>query len=77
MPYWVKLRVGSYIEPTRFNPAINSDRWRIHGTLGFDVKLFEWTVFGVFEEGTEWRVSGALDVSSRYLGWSLSAGIWH
>jgi len=77
VPYWVKLRVGSYVEPTRFNPAINSDPWRIHGTLGFDVKLFEWTVFGVFEEGTQWRVSGALDVAARYLGWSLSAGIWH
>jgi hypothetical protein len=77
VPYWVKLRVGSYVEPTRFNPAINADRWRIHGTLGFDVKLFEWTVFGIFEEGTQWRASGALDVSSRYLGWSLSAGVWH
>jgi hypothetical protein len=77
VPRWVKFRAGSYIEPTRFSPAINDNRWRIHGTLGLDLKLFEWSVLGLFEEGTEWRVSGALDVSARYLGWGLSIGIWH
>ena len=75
VPHWVKLRAGSYFEPTRFRS--NPEAWRTHATLGFDAKLFGWSVFGLFDEHTEWRVSGALDVAERYLGWSLSAGVWH
>jgi hypothetical protein len=73
VPRWVKVRGGTYGEPSRF--ATGSDR--LHGTLGMDVKLFPWTVFGAFEEGTEWRLSAALDGARRYFGWGVSIGVWH
>jgi hypothetical protein len=69
----LKFRVGSYLEPTRF--ATSSSR--LHGTLGTDVKLFGWSVLGLFDDDTEWRISGAVDYSVRYFSWALSLGIWH
>lgn len=73
VPKWVKARIGTYGEPTRFVTSTN----RLHGTFGFDVKLLPWTVFGLFDEGTEWRLSGAVDGAPRYLGWAASIGVWH
>lgn len=69
----LKFRVGSYLEPTRFRSSSS----RLHGTLGVDVNLLPWTVFGLFPEDTEWRLSGALDYAARYLNWGVSLGIWH
>lgn len=73
VPRWVKVRGGTYGEPSRFKTGTD----RLHGTLGLDVKLFPWTVFGAFEEGTEWRLGGALDGARRYFGWGVSIGVWH
>ncbi len=73
VPAWLKLRAGTYGEPTRFAQGAP----RLHGTLGFDQKLFPWTVFGLFDDGTEWRISGALDGAQRYFGWGASLGVWH
>jgi hypothetical protein len=75
VPNWVKLRAGTYGEPTRFDTP--NARGRLHGTLGFDVKLFPWTVFGLFHESTVWRVSAALDAAERYLNTSFGVGVWH
>lgn len=72
IPHWLKVRGGSYREPTRFRRGAP----RLHGTLGFDLKLFPWTVFGLFEDGTQWRVSSALDGARHYFGWGLSLGVW-
>src|SRR6185295_10062178 len=55
MPYRLKVRAGSYIEPTRFETSHS----RVHGTVGFDLKLVPWNVFGLFDEDTEWRLSTA------------------
>jgi hypothetical protein len=79
IPHWVKLRAGSYYEPTRFQRTVlgGSASGRLHGTLGFDTKLFPWTVFGLFDDGTEWRASAAADLASGYFGWSISIGVWH
>jgi hypothetical protein len=71
--HWLKVRAGSYLEPSRFtegNP-------RIHGTTGVELKLFSSTVFGLFEQGTAWRASGVIDLAHQYSSFSLSAGIWH
>lgn len=73
VPNWLKLRAGTYGEPSRFKAGSN----RLHATLGFDLKLFPWSVFGLFDEGTQWRVGGALDAARRYFGWSASLGVWH
>jgi hypothetical protein len=73
IPSWLKVRAGTYGEPTRF-AASNA---RLHGTLGFDAKVFPWSVFGLFDQKTEWRVSGSLDAAARYLGWGVSVGVWH
>jgi hypothetical protein len=73
VPNWVKVRAGSYVEPTRSDAGL----MRVHGTLGLEAKVFPWTVFGLWEEGSEWRISGALDVAQRYLGWGISIGNWH
>jgi len=75
VPDWVKVRAGTYGEPTRFSASKAAGR--LHGTLGFDVKLFSWSVFGVFHESTSWRVGAVLDAAERYLSWGLTAGIWH
>jgi hypothetical protein len=74
VPNWLKTRGGTYLEPTRFEGAGSSSR--LHGTLGFEARLFPWTVFGLFEEGTNWRVSGVVDVAARYFGWGVSLGVW-
>ncbi len=73
VPGWLKLRAGSYGEPSRYRAGSP----RLHGTFGFDLKTFPWTVFGLFDEGTEWRVGGALDAAARYFGWSATVGVWH
>jgi hypothetical protein len=72
IPGWLQVRAGTYMEPTRFRGADA----RLHGTLGFESKLFEWTVFGLYHEGTAWRLSGAVDASRDYFGWSVGAGLW-
>ena len=74
-PNWLRLRAGSYYEPTRF-PS-NQDGGRVHGTVGFDAKVFPFDVFGLFPEGTSWRVGGSLDAARHYFGWSVAIGVWH
>ncbi|HEX4337595.1 MAG TPA: hypothetical protein VH062_16895 [Polyangiaceae bacterium] len=73
VPGWLKLRAGTYGEPTRFT----SSSARLHGTLGFDAKVFPWSAFGLFEEDTQWRITTSLDAAARYLGWGVGVGVWH
>lgn len=74
VPHWLRLRGGTYLEPSRFDS--NPKGARLHATFGFDQKLFPWEVFGTFPEKTEWRVSGAVDASRNYLGWGIAVGVW-
>jgi hypothetical protein len=73
-PHWLKVRGGTYLEPSRF--ASNPKGARLHATFGFDQKLFPWEVFGAYPAGTEWRVSGSIDASRSYLGWGVTIGVW-
>jgi hypothetical protein len=75
VPNWLRLRAGSYLEPSRF-PS-NSKGARTHATLGFDQKLFPWSAYGLFHDGTQWRAGGCLDVARDYFGWSVAIGVWH
>jgi hypothetical protein len=74
VPHWLRLRTGVYSEPTRFSIATSARR--LHATFGADVRLFPWSVFGLFRQGTSWRLSGVIDAAPRYLGWGASVGIW-
>lgn len=74
VPGWVGIRAGTYYEPTRFSTPRAAAR--LHGTVGLDARLFSWTVFGLFGEGTAWRISGAFDRAARYSGWSVAIGTW-
>lgn len=74
IPHWLRVRGGSYLEPSRF--ATNPKGARLHATFGFDQKVLPWDVFGTFPEDTEWRVSAAVDAGRSYLGWGLSIGVW-
>jgi hypothetical protein len=75
IPHRLQLRGGTYLEPTRFRG--NSFGGRHHVTMGLDLRVANWNVFGLFPEDTPWRVGGALDVARDYLGWSATLGIWH
>ena len=72
-PSWLVLRAGSYLEPTRFR---GGER-RVHGTGGFDVRVFRSSIFGLFEDDTLFRVSGAIDGARDYFGWSIGAGVFY
>jgi len=72
-PGYITLRGGSYREPTRFRRG--SARW--HGTGGLDIRIpIEWSVFGLLDDDTTFRISGAVDGAPRYFGWGVGAGIW-
>jgi hypothetical protein len=75
VPNWMRLRAGTYIEPTRFDD--NPHGSRSHWTLGIDQRLFPWEVFGLWPEGSIWRVSGSLDVAREYFSWGVAIGMWH
>lgn len=73
IPDRLVTRAGTYYEPSRFSASLA----RIHGTFGLDVKLFTWSVFGLFQDWTSWRLGGMVDGARDYFGWSISAGLWH
>jgi hypothetical protein len=73
LPERVKLRAGTYLEPTRFE---TSDM-RVHATAGIDLKLFRWSVFGAWPENYMWRLGLSGDASTRYYTFGLSVGGWY
>ncbi|HTV25277.1 MAG TPA: hypothetical protein VMG12_41570, partial [Polyangiaceae bacterium] len=66
----LKTRGGVYLEPTRFATSTP----RMHGTLGVDLRLFRWDVFGLWPDDFMWQVGGSVDVARRYLTWGVSIG---
>jgi hypothetical protein len=75
IPNWLQMRGGVYFEPTRF--ASNDEGGRTHGTLGGNLRLLPWDVFGTFPEGNWWWLGGSVDVARDYLGWGIAFGVWH
>jgi hypothetical protein len=73
VPNWMRVRAGTYGEPSRSEFG----RARVHGTLGMEVKVFPWNVFGLWDDDAQWRISGSLDVAKRYLGWGVAIGNWY
>lgn len=72
IPHRLQLRAGGYMEPTRFARSTE----RVHATGGFEVRVIDWSVFGIFDQDATWRISGAVDGSRGYFGWSLAIGLW-
>jgi hypothetical protein len=72
-PRRMKLRGGSYLEPSRFAEST----FRIHGTFGLDIKLFKWNVFGLWPDDYRWQLTGAIDFARDYGAFSLGIGGWY
>lgn len=72
-PTRMKLRAGTYLEPSRFAES----NARVHGTLGFDLSLFKWSVFGLWPDDYRWQVSAALDIARAYGSFSFGVGGWY
>lgn len=72
-PEVVKLRAGAYLEPTRF--AASSPR--LHGTVGGDLRLFQWNVFGLWPEDFVWALRANLDVAPRFRTTGLTVTGWY
>ncbi|HYP75913.1 MAG TPA: hypothetical protein VER12_08165 [Polyangiaceae bacterium] len=73
VPRYLRLRAGSYLEL----PTTNEGHSRVHGTGGVDIKLFEWSVFGLVKPFDYWQLSLAADGARSYLNTSFSIGFWH
>ncbi|MBW2377719.1 MAG: hypothetical protein JRF55_17350 [Deltaproteobacteria bacterium] len=72
-PTRMKLRGGTYLEPTRFAASTP----RVHGTLGFDISLFKWNVFGLWPDDYRWQVTVAVDLARAYGSFSFGIGGWY
>ncbi|MDH3654648.1 MAG: hypothetical protein OEN21_10295 [Myxococcales bacterium] len=73
VPTRMKIRAGTYLEPTRFAQST----LRVHGTLGVDISLFKWNVFGLFPDDYRWQFTTALDVTRKYTSVSFGIGGWY
>jgi hypothetical protein len=73
VPRHFRLRAGSYYEPA----LIAGTRSRVHGTGGFDLKLFRWNVFGLLDRFDYWQLSVGADAARVYLNTAFSIGFWH
>lgn len=73
IPRWVRARGGSYLEL----PVTEDGEARLHGTVGADIKLFPFSVFGLVHPFDWWQFSFAADMAENYLNTGFSVGIWH
>ncbi len=73
IPEWLKLRAGTYVEPTRFDTSTA----RVHGTFGLDVRLIPWDVFGLWPADYIWRLGLGADVATEYNTWGITIGGWY
>lgn len=69
---YVRMRAGSYFEPSRFAGV----GYRVHGTLGTEIRLFSWDLFGLVDEFAL-RFGASADVAERYLNVGVGLGFWH
>jgi hypothetical protein len=69
---YVKMRAGTYLEPSRFEGVA----YRVHGTLGTEIRLFSWDLFGLLDDFAL-RFGASADVAERYLNVGIGFGIWH
>jgi hypothetical protein len=73
VPNFMRLRAGTYLEPTRF--ATSSDR--PHYTGGFDIRLGRWDVFGLWPADYQWRLAVGADVARDYFTLGVTIAGWY
>jgi hypothetical protein len=73
VPTLLKLRAGTYLEPTRFETS----EPRLHATAGLDIKLAVWNVFGLWPDDYMWRLGLGGDLARQYYMWGLTIGGWY
>lgn len=64
-PDRVKVRGGTYLEPSRFARSY----YRPHATTGFDVRLFDFWRWSA-------RGTATVDLAPRYFNWGIAFGLW-
>jgi hypothetical protein len=69
----MKVRVGSYVEPTRFATSAA----RLHTTFGIDINVLKWNVFGLWPDDYRWQISASFDIAAEYQAVSLGIGGWY
>jgi hypothetical protein len=72
IPNQLRVRLGSYLEPARFTGV----HPRLHATIGADLKLFSFDVFGLVNP-FELRLTASLDIAESYRSVGISVGLWH
>ena len=72
-PRRMKVRAGSYVEPSRFADSTA----RVHGTFGFDINVLNWNVFRLWPDDYRWQISVAIDLAQRYGSFSAGIGGWY
>ncbi|MGB5697913.1 MAG: hypothetical protein WBM46_19835 [Polyangiales bacterium] len=72
-PKRMKARTGTYIEPSRFQET----DLRVHWTVGFDVRVLHWDVFGLWPEDYLWDIKVAFDIARDYRSFTLGIGGWY
>ena len=70
LPGRLRLRGGSYWEPSRFIGVPG----RLHATAGIEVRVFQFMLWGKPRRG---RITLTGDISSSYRNGGLSIGFWH
>lgn len=70
--HWLKTRVGTYIEPSRYDFGTS----RQHFTFGAEAKTIDFDGFGLLSP-TTWRASFFVDVAPRYFNGGIGIGTWH
>jgi hypothetical protein len=73
IPEWLKVRAGTYLEPTRFETS----EARLHGTFGLDLRLINWNVFGLWPDDYVWRLGAGGDTARDYFTWGVTIGGWY
>ena len=68
----IRARVGGYIEPSRFADGTR----RQHFTFGGDIKLFQWSIFGLLPDPT-WQITVVVDLAPRYQNYGIGISNWH
>jgi hypothetical protein len=68
----VELRVGTYVEPSRYDTGTP----RQHFTFGGDIRLFPLDFWGLLPEAN-WKIGLFVDVSARYINGGIGIGEWH